>query len=87
MKNNPEISELIADVREQVLYMKELGVDMVDVNLSAPDIIVPADQKKQPVAKSAIMAPAEIEIPRDLPEPRIVEMKVDPAKPPVKRTS
>ena len=87
MKNNPEISELIADVREQVLYMKELGVDLVDVNLSAPDIVVPADHKRQPAAKSVVTPPIEIEIPRDLPEMPIVETRLDPAKPAVKRTS
>jgi len=35
MKPETEISELIADVREQVLYMKELGIDAFDAGLFA----------------------------------------------------
>src|SRR5436190_12378125 len=86
MTNNPEISDLIADVREHVLYMQELGVELLDVNLSTSDIVLPDDHKRQPAAKSAIIPAAEIEIPRDLPELPMV-VKVDPVKPAVMRTS
>ena len=36
MPENSDLTELIADVREQVLYLKELGVATFDVNLAEP---------------------------------------------------
>jgi uracil-DNA glycosylase len=36
MPQNQELTELIADVKEQVLYLQELGVESFDVQLAAP---------------------------------------------------
>ncbi len=38
MSQTPDILTLIADVKEQVLYLQELGVETLDVNLSATGI-------------------------------------------------
>ena len=42
MPRNQELTELIADVKEQVLYLQELGVETFDVTLAAPPIEQPA---------------------------------------------
>src|SRR5436190_12972279 len=36
MPDNSSISQLIADVKEQVLYMQELGVDALETALQSP---------------------------------------------------
>ena len=36
MPQNQDLTELIADVKEQVLYLQELGVETFDVQLAAP---------------------------------------------------
>src|SRR5436190_23100168 len=39
---NTEITELIADVREQVLYLQELGVDSLEVQISDKPVKIEA---------------------------------------------
>jgi len=53
-----EITELIADVREQVLYLKELGVDSLSVDLSENTVAADA---MMPIARlhSAIAQPIQ----------------------------
>src|SRR5687767_10311697 len=52
MKN--ELAELVRDVREQVLYLEELGVDALDVKMieMAPDVLPPENSVPQPIQKS-----------------------------------
>jgi uracil-DNA glycosylase len=58
MKN--EIVELIKDVREQVLYLNELGIDSLDVTIREIPETAPADTlKSSPIQKSP---PPKIEI-------------------------
>src|SRR5688572_28934010 len=38
MPQNQELTELIADVKEQVLYLQELGVETFDIELAAPPV-------------------------------------------------
>ncbi len=52
-----ELSDLIDDVREQVLYLRELGVDAVDVKL--PKAMHPIVNEPEPVVSAA---PQKIEI-------------------------
>jgi len=87
MANDPEISELITDVREQVLYMQELGVELLDANLSEAGNAVIADNRPQSAVAVTAKPPAVIDLPRDLPEMPISEADIDTAKPAVKRTS
>ena len=62
-----EIAELVKDVREQVLYLNELGVDSLDVSIrpapvetSAVDRVAPPTiRKSPPPAKIEIEAPAK----------------------------
>ena len=64
MKN--EIAELVRDVREQVLYLNELGVDSLDVKMrEAPPVDAPGEERtsaplpiqKSPAPKIEIEAP------------------------------
>lgn len=84
MAEGTDISELIADVREQVLYLQELGVEAFDVNLSeglarrltsevateplAPGISVPKSDNRGYAARSEI-SNLRSEI-KDQPSPR-----------------
>lgn len=66
-----EISELIADVREQVMYLRELGVDAVDVKLPetmTPIVIAPVTSAPELVVPTAV--PPKIEIPTPQTKPR-----------------
>lgn len=76
MQNNNEISELIADVREQIFYLQELGVKTFDVQMpesvrssefkvqssKPPEKFVAADPSSIPVftAKVADQKPADV---------------------------
>lgn len=54
-----DTSQLIADVREYALYMKELGVERVEVSL--PEVVAAAPvEEAQPVEKFERYVPAEI---------------------------
>jgi len=64
MAKNSEISELLRDVREQVLYLKELGVDGLDVDLE-PLKTPTRDQKVE-----ARFVPDEISLVKASPTPR-----------------
>ena len=63
-----ELKDLVADVREQVAYLQELGVETLDVKLSeAPSIGATAPQAKSTVATSSDVSvvkapPPKIEI-------------------------
>ncbi|MEP6788598.1 MAG: uracil-DNA glycosylase [Acidobacteriota bacterium] len=72
MQKATEITELVADIREQVLYLQELGVDTFDVNL--PERTVESGElrveSKEP-SRPAVAIP-EINIPKSKPvEPRL----------------
>ncbi|MGD9628459.1 MAG: uracil-DNA glycosylase family protein [Pyrinomonadaceae bacterium] len=66
-----ELSELIADVREQVLFLQELGVDALDVRL--PEAEVDRVESLQMVAAPGIfekaLPPADIGLPKRPAEP------------------
>jgi DNA polymerase len=81
-----DISELIADVREHVLYAKELGIELLDVEFAAGEgdadaVAVPVPRGEQ----SDITLQAEI--PRDLPDASISIPRADPKLPAVKKPS
>jgi len=85
MKDTNEISELIADVREQVVYFKELGVELLDVTM-AEGGAVESEPPMTVVAARADVEPDAVAIPRELPDiamPALIEIP----KPNVKRPS
>jgi len=57
MPQNQELTELIADAKEQVLYLQELGVDSYDVQLAAPPVERPV---REGTDKAAAPPPAVI---------------------------
>lgn len=61
MISSPEIQSLIEDIKEQVLYMQELGVDSLDIQLPPLAVSEPALQRGAPAAagKSAYVVPEE----------------------------
>ncbi|MDM7921675.1 MAG: uracil-DNA glycosylase, partial [Pyrinomonadaceae bacterium] len=69
MPEPTEYSKLIADVREQVLYMQELGIDMLEVQL--PEATVPDERPRiatpapvQEFAKSVkTLPPPDLQLP------------------------
>jgi len=71
MPQATEITELIADVREQILYLQELGVDTFDVKLSDRQVgneVLKMDEQES--------SRAAIEIPEiTIPTPKIVEQR------------
>lgn len=67
---NPDLKELIADIRENVLYLKELGVDSLEVDLSALSVAAAA----QPQAAQSGIEPGP---------PRAAAPAAEPPKPPV----
>jgi DNA polymerase len=85
MKNTNEISELIADVREQVVYFKELGVELLDVTM-AEGGAVESEPPITVVAARADVAPDAVAIPRELPDV-VVPAPIEIPKPSVKRPS
>lgn len=68
MENVNEISALIADVREQVLFMQELGVESFDVNLAeVSNVRSEISNLKPELSRPSI---PKIEIPKiDMPKP------------------
>lgn len=64
----PEHSELIADLREQILFLQELGVDGLSVDLPEPQISLSSVDKYKVNVSSSLAAksalPAEISIPK-----------------------
>jgi len=83
-----ESNSLITDVREHLLYMKELGVELLDVNIAA--VAGAADVGAAAVAvagnKEAQTTP-RVEIPRDLPDASINVPKPDIRTPAAKKPS
>ena len=71
MPGATEIAELIADVKEQILYLQELGVDTFDVKLSDRQVgneVLKMDEQES--------SRAAIEIPEiTIPTPKIVEQR------------
>lgn len=67
---NTEIAELVADVRERILYLKELGVESLDVSALPEHLVVEASR---PVAVKNVVPQMNI--------PKLAEKRVDEAKP------
>jgi uracil-DNA glycosylase family 4 len=66
MTKSTEISELIADVREQILYTQEIGVELLNVGLSARE----ADEEQlesiiPPAGEEVVISP-RLELPKTL---------------------
>ena len=83
-----EFTEMIADVREQVAYYKELGVELPDVNIAPALVTEVVDDRSSPlgtVAHTDVRAASDI--PRDLPDIPVAPPKIEIAKPGVKRPS
>ena len=58
MKTDQDISELIADVRERVLYLKDLGVDSLGVSISeAPQTAAPIPQTPETFVAAPLLVP------------------------------
>ena len=74
MLESKEISDIIKDVREHVLYAKELGVELLDVELDA------AVHETGSVESSVYGAPTSggAEVPRELPDVPINIPKAEP---------
>lgn len=68
MVQSKEIHELIADVREQVLYMQELGVETLKVDL--PDVSVVNERRILAASKPATETMRPAPPPRTISEPR-----------------
>src|SRR6478672_2648650 len=87
MKDTNEISELIADVREQVIYFKELGVELLDVTMAEAGAgSATADKSTTTGAARADATPNAVAIPRDLPDVPMAA-PIEMLKPNVKRPS
>ncbi len=85
MAENDEISDLVADIREQVLFLRELGVDAIDADLLSvvePQMRAGVRASDRPVERS--LSPAASVLP---PIARPVEKKAEPMKPGVSRLS
>jgi uracil-DNA glycosylase family 4 len=88
MKESSEISALIADVREQVVYFKELGVELLDVKIAEADATEMVDVVRPATVTKVVtdVTPAD-EIPRDLPDLPINLPRVDIPRPNLKKHS
>lgn len=85
MAENDEISDLVADIREQVLFMRELGVDAIDAELlSVAEPQMRAAERASDRPLSSSLPPAVSVLP---PIARPVEKKAEPVKPGVSRLS
>lgn len=58
---DPNISELIADIREQVLFLQELGVDSLDVDLPTAQMPVASVETERPAMKTTPSPPVQFE--------------------------
>lgn len=85
MTETDEFTHLIADVREQLVYYKELGVELLDVNLesalAAEEMGSSASKLESPSPAVAARVPSE---PREMPN---APPSIDIAKPNTKRPS
>jgi len=88
MIENEKLNRLIADVREQVVYFNELGVELLDVKMAEAGAteVVDVDRPIAVAGTGADVIPAD-EIPRDLPDLSINVPKVDIAKRNLKKQS
>ena len=79
-----EISELLADVKEQILYLQELGVENLDVNL--PNIQSPKSQVPSPKPETyeqkleRFVPPSPIVSPTQKPESKTSSTESSPAR-------
>ena len=80
-----EFTDLVADIREQVTYYKELGVELLDVDLVQTGTIGTVDDRRASVAEMALVDVGSI--PRELPGVPIAPPSAETAKPNVKRPS
>lgn len=83
-----EFTDLVADIREQVAYFKELGVELLDVKMShveATEIV--NDIQVSVASRPSRDVDAAANIPRELPDVPMAPPRVEIAKPAVKRTS
>jgi uracil-DNA glycosylase family 4 len=88
MIDTNEISELIGDVREQVVYFSELGVELLGVKMAEVDAADSIDLKTSITATRAVADATPIdEIPRDLPVMPISVPRVDVPKSNLKKQS
>jgi uracil-DNA glycosylase len=62
MDKGIELKELVADVREQVMYLRELGVESLSVEFPEIDIDVPAKQSRPTTLPSREAPPANLNI-------------------------
>jgi len=47
MNTDQNLSELVADIRERVIYLKEIGLDSLSVSLSEISVAIPASNEQQ----------------------------------------
>jgi len=85
MKNISEFTDLLADVREQLVYYKELGVEMLDVSMT-PAAEVAVGRHLHQIANAKAKPQETAAIVREVPEIQIIA-KSEPASPTVKRPS
>src|SRR4051812_23290942 len=71
-----ELRDLVVDVREQVAYLQELGVESLDVTLAdAPIMQFVADQRRPSVAQPTITTAPVVKAP-----PPKIEIEAPPRK-------
>ena len=84
MSSSNEKEKLIADVREHLAYYRELGVELLDVNLEPARASEVVGEPRSPV-EIAKPVEASSHIPRELPDAPIAPPRVEIANPSVKR--
>jgi uracil-DNA glycosylase family 4 len=88
MIENEKLNRLIADVREQVVYFKELGVELLDVKMAEVDAADAVDVNTSTGATRAVAHAIPIEeVPRDLPDMPVSVSRVDVPKRNLKKQS
>lgn len=70
-----EILELLADIKEQILYMQELGIENPAVDLPELNSAFAIDEKQIPNPKSQIPNSVERYVPTDFEIPKFTETK------------
>ncbi|MCA1589465.1 MAG: hypothetical protein LC730_02845, partial [Acidobacteria bacterium] len=84
MNRQRQVAELIADVREQVMFLRELGVDSLDARLgeiSLPPIENEVQQNKVVETETPFSAPATVEVAKSVvAQPRSVNARSRLAK-------
>jgi DNA polymerase len=64
MENQSELQSLITDIREQILFLQELGIDALDVELPVGQVPIPSVDSPKPFQFEKALPPADLGLPR-----------------------